>query len=190
MKRQCYRAGIILCGVAALAAAVEPPPPVAGRMYDLFKRLQTPRQRVNFRLTDAEINEYMAYSLRATPRPGVQSVNVKMFPHNYVSTYTVVDFDAIEKWKPGTVPLLLRPVLNGRKAIWVDYRFNAWDGKATFAVEKAYFEKVRIPAYVVEKMIGIVAARQPEHYDTSKPVPLPFGLRKVWTGDHSVSGEN
>ena len=39
-------------------------------------------------------------------------------------------------------------------------------------------------------MIEVVAARQPEHYDTSKPVPLPFGLRKVWTGDKVVMGEN
>ena len=102
----------------------------------------------------------------------------------------MVDFDAIEQWKPGTVPALLRPVLNGKKAIWVDYRFHAWDGRATFSVEKAYFQNIRLPALLVEKMIAIVAARQPERFDTSKPLPLPFGLRRVWTGDHSVAGEN
>jgi hypothetical protein len=32
--------------------------------------------------------------------------------------------------------------------------------------------------------------RQPEHYDTSKPAPLPFGLRKVWTADQVVMDEN
>lgn len=39
-------------------------------------------------------------------------------------------------------------------------------------------------------MIEIVAACQPDYYDTTKPVPLPFGLRKVWTGDKMVMGEN
>jgi hypothetical protein len=39
-------------------------------------------------------------------------------------------------------------------------------------------------------MIAIVAARQPEHYDTTKPVPLPFGLRQVWTADHVIMGKN
>jgi hypothetical protein len=43
---------------------------------------------------------------------------------------------------------------------------------------------------LVEQMIGIVAARQSERYDTTRPLPLPFGLRRVWTGDHSVAGEN
>jgi hypothetical protein len=117
-------------------------------------------------------------------------VSVKFFPANYVSTYTVVDFDAVERWKPGTIPFLLKPVLNGRKAIWVDYRFKTENGKVTFAVEKAYFQKLRIPAYAVEKMIQVVAARQPERYDTTKPVPLPFGLRKVETSDKLVMGQN
>ena len=74
--------------------------------------------------------------------------------------------------------------------MWVDYRFQANEGRGTFTVEKAYFGDVRLPALVVEKMIDILAARQPEHYDTSKPLPLPFGLRYVWTTEHIVAGEN
>jgi hypothetical protein len=184
-------------GAAVCATAQHPP--VAAKMYDLFAKLQTAQQhqaagrapeRVNFRLSDTEINDYMVYSLRETPRPGLASITVKAFPNNYVSTFAVVDFDAVEHWKPGTVPALLRPVLNGKKAVWVDYRFQAWDGKITFTVEKAYFQNIHLPAVLVKKMIQIVAARQPERYDTAKPLPLPFGLRRVWTGDHSVAGEN
>ena len=43
---------------------------------------------------------------------------------------------------------------------------------------------------MVEKMINVVAARQKEGYDTSKPVPLPFGLRAVATGDKSIAVQN
>ena len=168
-------------------------------MLRLFAQLQAAQQqkaagqqpaRVQFQFTEAEVNQYLAWSLQATPRPGLNGVSIKMFPYNYVSTYTVVDFDAVERWKPGTVPALLRPVLNGRKAIWVDYRFKAENGLATFSVEKAYFQSIRLPAFFVEKMIQIVAARQPEKYDTTKPVPLPFGLRRLTTGEHVASGEN
>lgn len=184
--------------VCALAAGNQQPGPVA-KVKDLFGRLQTAQrqkaagqqpQRVAFEFSEAELNQYVTYALKATPRPGVHSITVKLFPYNYVSTYTVVDFDAIEKWKPGTVPTLLRPVLSGTKAIWVDYRFKAAGGTATFSVEKAYFQNIRIPAFAVEKMIQVVAARQPEHYDTTRPVPLPFGLRQIVTGDKSVKGEN
>jgi len=192
---------VSICAVAVcvFAGSTAPRPAPVAKMQDLFARLQTAQQqrargqqpqRVEFQFTEAELNDYMKYALQAVPRPGVHGVTVKLFPYNYVSTYTVVDFDAVEKWKPGTIPTLLRPVLSGRKAVWVDYRFKAEGGTATFSVEKAYFQNVRIPAFVVEKMIAVVAARQPEHYDTTKPLPLPFGLRQVATADKLVRGGN
>lgn len=184
---------------AADSQGAATPPPVATKFLGLFDQLrkaeehksQGAPQHVAFQLTDAEINEYLRYSLKTTPRPGLDSVTLKAFPNNYVSTFTVVDFDAVERWKPGTIPAPLRPVLKGKKSIWVDYRFQTNNTKVTFSVEKAYYQNVWLPAFFVQKMIQIVAARQPEKYDTSKPLPLPFGLRRVWTTtNHQISGEN
>jgi len=181
----------------ALRALDASAPPVAQKFLGLFRQLReagarspVARGKVSFALTDSEINDYMRYALRTTPRPGLDSVTVKIFPHNYVSTYAVVDFDAVERWKPGTIPGILRPVLHGKQSIWVDYRFSAPASKITFSVEKAYYDKLRLPAIFVEQMIHIVAARQPEHYDTSKPLSLPFGLRNVWTENQVVKGNN
>ena len=183
--------GIVLLSTAA-AAPVQTL--AVTKMLNLFQALQTSQyqnsQRVSFSLTESELNEYLSYSLQTVPRPGIRSVTMKVFAYNYISTFTVVDFDAIERWKSGTIPVLLRPVLNGKKAIWLDVRFQAKNGAATFSVEKAYFQQIRLPAFFVEKMIRIVAARQPEKYDTSKPLPLPFGLKQVFTKEHSVAGEN
>jgi hypothetical protein len=172
-------------------------PVVVTKFLGLFDQLRAAEaaktrgaaKHVTFRLNEGEINEYLKYSLKATPRPGLDSVTLKIFPNNYVSTFTVVDFDAVERWKPGTIPALLRPVLNGRKSIWVDYRFHAEDFRITFSVEKAYYDNIRLPAFFVQKMISIVAARQPEKYDTSKPLPVPFGLKRVQTAEHAVNGE-
>jgi len=72
------------------------------------------RRHVSFALSDGEINDYMRYALRTTPRPGLDSVTVKIFPHNYVSTFTAVDFDVVECWRPGTIPPVLRPILHGK----------------------------------------------------------------------------
>src|SRR5260370_1357753 len=95
--------------------------PAVTKMLNLFQALQASQshnsQRVSFSLTESELNEYLSYSLQTVPRPGIRSVAVKVFAYNYISTFTVIDFDAIERWKPGTVPALLRPVLNGNKAI-------------------------------------------------------------------------
>lgn len=191
-----FLALITACLTANLPA--EPPPPVAVKFLGIFDQLRAAQaqdargvhQNVTFRLSDSEINEYLRYSLRATPRPGLESVTVKAFPQNYISTYTVVDFDAVERWHPGTIPTLLKPVLNGKKSIWVDYRIQARNYQVSFSVEKAYYQDIRLPAFFVNKMIQIVAARQPEKYDTSKPIPIPFGLRQIWTSDHVIQGQN
>jgi hypothetical protein len=190
-------AGMLLL-VMGRADTEASPPPVVTRFVGLFDRLRAAQiqaaagtpEHISFQLTEAEINEYMRYTLRATPRPGLNSVTVKLFPHNYVSTFTVVDFDAVERWRPGTIPAPLRLVLNGRKSVWVDCRFQADHSRMTFSVEKAYYQDLRLPAFFVEKMIQIVAARQPEKYDTSKPLSIPFGLRQIWTAEHVIQGEN
>jgi hypothetical protein len=170
-----------------------PTPPVVTKFLDLFDRLRSAgdnHQKVSFQLTETEVNEYLRYSLKTTPRPGVDSVNVKFFPKDYISTFTRVDFDAVEKWRPGTIPRVLRPFLKGKKAIWIDCRIHADNSQMTFSVEKARYEDMALPAFLVEKMIQIVAARQPEKYDTTKPVPLPFGLRRITTTDHGIQGHN
>ena len=181
-----------------LSAASASAPPVARKFLSLFDELRqaqtqpaASRRRVSFAVTDREIDDYMLYALQTAPRPGIDSVTVKIFPHNYVSTFTVVDFGAVERWKPGTIPSMLRPVLRGKQSIWVDYQFApAADSSITFSVEKAYYGSIRLPAFFVERVIAVVAARQPEHYDTNKPLALPFGLRDVWTEDHVIKGRN
>jgi len=186
----------LLTGIVVLWAAAAAPPqsPAVTRMLNLFEALRRSQHgnspRVGFSLTESELNEYLSYSLRTLPRPGIRSVTVKVFAHNYISTFTVVDFDAIERWKPGTVPVVLQPVLTGTKAIWLDVRFQVQNCAVTFSVEKAYYQGIRLPAFLVEEMIRLVAARQPEKYDTSKPLPLPFGLRQVSTREHLLTGTN
>jgi hypothetical protein len=188
---------LLLLSGSRLPASDTAVPPVAQKVLALFQDLREARAHratnpryVSFALSDGEINEYMRYALRTAPRPGVDSVTIKIFPQNYVSTFTIVDFDAIERWKPGTIPMLLRPILRGKQSIWIDYRFASANWKITFSVEKAYFDKLRLPAIFVSKVIQILAARQPEHYDTSKPLTMPFGLRQAWTENRVVKGNN
>jgi hypothetical protein len=120
----------------------------------------------------------------------VDSITVKMFPKDYISTFTRVDFDAIERWHPGTIPTVLKPILKGKKAIWIDCRIHASDANLTFTVEKARYEDLPLPAFFVNKMIQIMAARQPEKYDTTKPLTMPFGLHRIWTDQSLIHGNN
>ena len=190
---------LILPYLAGAQPGGQTPPPAAAKVLDLFNKLNSAANtqrsgqkppKISFSLTESELNQYLAFSQKVTPRPGLESMQVKFFPQNYISTYTVINFDAVEKWKPGTIPTLLKPVLSGKKAIWVDIRANTQNRTGAFSIEKAYFQNVRIPAMVIEKVIQVIASRQPEHYDTSKPVVLPFGLERIWTNTQQVGGNN
>jgi hypothetical protein len=75
-----------------------------------------------------------------------------------VSTFVVADFDALERWNPGLIPLFLRPLLNEEKTIWLDYRFQIRNGRATFSIDKAYCGNVSLPPFFVHKLIQTVAA--------------------------------
>ena len=175
---------------SGLCAGAQPAAQKVLRLFDELNQAQSTKQKVRFQFTEAEVNEYLGHARIVNPRPGLERVTVKFFPGNYISTFTVIDFDMVEAARPGTVPVLLRPVLNGKKEVWVDLRMNAAGGVSTFTVEKAYFQSIRLPAFMVEKMINVVGSRQKEQFDTSKPMPLPFGLRSIVTGDKSVAGEN
>jgi hypothetical protein len=167
--------------------------PVVTKFLTLFDQLRAAEaskargiyQHVAFQLSDSEINEYMRSSLKTTPRPGMESMTMKIFPNNYISTYTVVDFDAVERWHPGTIPTLLKPVLTGKKSIWVDYRIHAQDSKISFSVEKAYYQNIRMPAYFVDKMIQIVG----KSTTRANRCRFPSGLRQLSTADHVIQGQ-
>lgn len=182
---------ILLILVSMLSAAAQPAAvQKVLKVFDDLNRAQSSKAKVRFELTEAEVNEYLQHARTVNPRPGLDKLTVKFFPGNYISTFTVVDFDMVEQARPGTVPGLLKPVLNGKKEVWVDIRLNAAGGLSTFSVEKAYFQSIRLPAFMVEKMINVVGSRQKEKFDTSKPVPLPYKLQSIVTGDKSVRGEN
>ena len=169
------------------------------KMLDFFGRLRKAEAEqaahravphVETRFSDGEVNEYLAYALKTRPRPGVKSIHVEFANGNYIATTVMADLDALERWKPGTIPGGLRWVLSGTKSLRVDLRFRQTTDKLVgLSVEKAYYQDLRIPALVVEAMMKILAARQPEHYDLNH-LTLPMRLRRMWTTGHTISGMN
>jgi outer membrane protein OmpA-like peptidoglycan-associated protein len=162
--------------------------PATARILDVLSRLgASPRQPVRFRLSDDEVNQYIRYSLLRTPRSGIDSVAVKFFPHNYVSTLTVIDFDALEHWSPGLVPGFLD--LNGKKALWIDVRFTVDHGTLGYKIEKVFYQNKPLPHMLAEKIIQVIGSRQPENAG-GQEMPVPFALQRIETGEHYVEAEN
>lgn len=101
-----------------------------------------------------------------------------------------IDFDAVQKWNPAIFPEVLRGILTGKRTVHADLTFDIKNGACTFDLKdatgpdgKALLNKV------MSSIMQALGSRQPESYNTAKPIPLPFGLKKIWTDKQLISGE-
>jgi hypothetical protein len=146
-------------------------------------------QQISFEIPEEEINDYLAYSLLVLRRPGIEGMTLKLLPRNQVQATAVIDFDAVGRWNPGTVPLRLQPELNGKRTIYLEVQFETHDGILNFTLKAAQDREHKpIPKNVAESILRSLGAQQPEQYDTSGPIQLPFGLQRVWTESQMLCG--
>ena len=140
-------------------------------------------QQVSFELPESDINDYLAWSLRTTPRPGIAGIFVKLQAGNQVAVRAALDFSSMGAWAPLVESLLQ---LNGNRVVSADIVFKVQDDALTFQFTGgADSAKVR---RAMQMLLHIMAMHQPEQYDTSKPIPLPYGLRRLATADRVILG--
>jgi hypothetical protein len=156
--------------------------------YD--KNGRAPEQKVGFEIPEKAVNEYLAYILHRNPRPGVASALVTLGSRNDVIAVVEMDFDAVQQWSPEIFPEPLRPVLRGRRAVRLNAQFEARNGEITFTVKEARLaDGTSLASPVVASLLQALGQHQPEAYDTTKPIRLPFGLKRLWIDKRAVCGE-
>jgi len=143
--------------------------------------------KIEFEVPERAINEYLAYSLRNRPRPGISSVTVTLLPKNDISATVEVDFGSIS---PDILPEAMRAVLSGKRTVKVNAHFESKDGTLTFTMKDALGPDGKAFAgKLMNDLLKAIGSRQPESYDPAKPFPLPFGLKKIWTEKQTFLGE-
>ena len=58
----------------------------------------------------------------------------------------------------------------------------------SYQIEKAFYQDKSLPHWLAEKIIQTIGARQPEKLG-GQEMPVPFGLRRIQTGEHYVEAE-
>jgi len=150
---------------------------------------QKPVPPVQFQFTETEVNSWVSKQLKARRYMGIEKAVFKFFDGNYVSTYSTVDFDQVQRWQSHVIPSAAKLFLNGRRDLWVDFRFQSEGGKIALRVEKAYIDNVHVPNAAANGLLQMVAAAADEPDPTSmSPMPLP--LAKIWTEGRELRGGN
>lgn len=176
---------------AAVAKPVPPPPKPktpAEKVADILQEfvVQTdlrshgkhPPEKV-VRLTEGDVNAYMQQAIKNKTRYGVKSVYIKLIGTNYLAATTTIDFDKAKVEDQSFAVRMVRALLSGERQIYLEGTVNTKDGKGQFTLQKAYFGSIRLPVYFIDKIINYLGRRQNPPVDTSKPAPLPYGLKSV-----------
>jgi hypothetical protein len=149
-----------------------------------------PSRKLGFELPEKAVNEYLAYSLRKKPRPGLGAISVKFISQNEVSIAFEVDFDSLGQWTVQKVPDWLRPVMAGKPAMRMNVQFDASNGLLNTTFKGGVGpDGSPLPPAIAFSLLQALELRQPETVDASKPIPLPYGLKRVWINKGSVCGE-
>jgi len=147
-------------------------------------------QKMGFEIPEQAINEYLAYSLRNKPRPGIASVTVSLLPKNELTATVEIDFNSVTQWNPEILPEPLRTLLSGRRTMKVNAHFESGNGTFTFTLKDAHGPDGKpLDNQLMMTLLQAIGEHQPESYNAGKPISLPFGLKRVWTGKQSVMGE-
>ncbi|HUK15606.1 MAG TPA: hypothetical protein VLW65_04300 [Bryobacteraceae bacterium] len=161
-----------------------------GSLAQFDQRGRDPGHKVGFEIPESAVNEYLAYALRSSPRPGIAGMKVTLLPNNEVLAAVEIDFDMVRGWGEEIVPKRLRETLGGRRTIQVNGRVEAGGGVFSFALRDAHGPDGReLSKSVAAGILKAIGLRQPEAYDTARPMPLPFGLKRVWTRRQILCGE-
>jgi hypothetical protein len=161
-------------------------------VQSVLQSLQSPDragQRVTFQFTEAELNEYLAYSLRVTPRPGIRKLAVRLLPDDAFTVRAILDFTAIEKWNSWIVPDALKAIAGTQPLVEMEVKFQAQDGRGTYKLKSVGGPAGTLLADAVSWVIQAIGLHQPEYYDTANPIPLPFGINRIRTAQGTVSGD-
>jgi hypothetical protein len=145
-------------------------------------------RRVGFELPETVVNLYLAATLPGKPRPMIDEMRLTMLPGDRCVVDAKVDFDALQKAAPKLFSASERQQFKGLKSVRAEFHFSVSSGFLSFEATPLPSE-VTPSQRLLPEVIRQIAASQPEKIDTQRRIPLPFGLRRLWTREGVLCGE-
>ncbi|MBZ5536111.1 MAG: hypothetical protein LAO31_09160 [Acidobacteriia bacterium] len=181
---------VVICGLAALAAGGQTDPhsssaEKAARVNAIFQSLQAkppeakhPPRDSTIQITEDELNAYLEQEYRKKPHSGMKSASVKLFDGDRVAADSIVDVDEI-KGDNSMGLKMLTWLMSGNQMLHAEARLIFKDNTVAYELERAQLNGVTLPNVLVEKLIEVLARRQSQKIDVTKPIPLSDSIKHV-----------
>lgn len=145
-------------------------------------------RQIGFELPESVVNSYLVASLASRPRPMIDTMQVRLLPGNRCIVGAKINFDALQEKKPRLFSRSERKEFSGSKSVRAEFHFSLSSGFLTFEAKPLESELTPSEGLLM-KIIRVIAANQPERIDATHKIPVPFGLRRLWTSGGMLCGE-
>lgn len=152
----------------------------ASKVNRVLVKLQQPKQGAtleSFVLSEADINAFTEVAIQSKKRLGVKKVEFEFRPGGVFYTRALINMDEVEL--TGFAVRMFKSVLSGVQTLEAEGKLTSLAGKGTYQVQRARFNNIPVPAWLVNSVIGFLGKRQPPHIDVTEPFEWPYGVRDV-----------
>lgn len=157
----------------------------AARVDAIFKSLKekAPKEKKlprnsSVQISEDELNAYLDEEYRSKSHIGMKSAVVKLFDASRVAADSVIDVDEIKS--EGSVGLKMISLLfSGDQTLHAEAKMIFTGNTITYQLERAQLNGVTLPNPLVEKLIEILARKQSQKIDVTKPIPLSDTIKHV-----------
>ena len=136
-----------------------------------------PKQHQTTRITEVEINSYLALDLKAKFHPCLTSLQLT-FGEKHLSGTAGIDFDNLGMSAKG-VAKLLASLLSGKHQLSVSGVLVTGAGKGSFQLGEARFDGNLLPNFIVSEIITAVGRKQRPPFDPLQPSQMLYAIDKV-----------
>ncbi|MGB7622797.1 MAG: hypothetical protein WBN92_10650 [Terriglobia bacterium] len=157
----------------------------AARVDAIFQSLKEnspkgkrPPQNSTIRITEDELNAYLEQEYRKKPHSGMKSASVKLFDGNRIAADSIIDVDEIRSDNSMGLKMLTW-LMSGNQSLHAEAKLIFKDNTVTYQLERARVNDVTLPNALVEKLIEILARKQSQRMDVTKPIPLSSSIKHV-----------
>ncbi len=133
------------------------------------------------RITEAELNAYLAYDAKADLPTGLTEPRVTVLPSLDLSGTATVDLDAVRRQRQSRGWLDPLSYLGGTLTVAIVGRLDARDGQARFSLQSAKVGGVPVPKMVVQELVTYYSKTEanPRGINIDDPYPLPARIREI-----------
>ncbi|MDR1728596.1 MAG: hypothetical protein LBT74_11855 [Acidobacteriota bacterium] len=128
--------------------------------------------------TEDELNAWLALRFKLRAHPCLKDLAVELEDGQALVT-AAIDFNRLREDADGVLPKIIAFMFSGVHTISAHGKVVSGDGKGMFDVDRARFDNVVIPGYLMNEILSAVGLRQSPPVDPSKLSPLPFGLDRM-----------